>query len=303
MAGHHLIIGFFAGALSALMYGPLSSLHGQLMPWFLFAQLPLLLAGFRYGAMATLVGIISATTIIFNTVSGPAAASFLFLLGLPAWLCARIVWRPSLSAGKGLLMVAGYYLTLLVAGLSFAWGEGRNLIAVTAAEVTPIVHMLIGGKDQVINDAWITILSWSLYGNGAAAFLLLTFINVAIALGFESRRPGWPREPVTMTNLTLPRGWDALFLALVILTLLWQETALRHVALNASIVAGVPHSLIGLAVFHAWVKDYPYRRLLLLAFYALLVVVGWLPLLVLLGLAEEWWRLRDKMSAKSRTIK
>ncbi len=91
--------------------------------------------------------------------------------------------------------------------------------------------------------------------------------------------------------------WGVVFAAVALFT----EGTLAFVGLNGLFMLASLCLLSGLGVVHVWARRFKARRWVLLGVYVVLAIVSWMAILVaVLGLADHWIRIRDRVDAANQ---
>lgn len=307
-----LVFGSLAGCASALLVmtvagSPFGMLLGYLAP------MPLFFAGFTKG-----VGAAAAAAAVGTLVSGfgglAHAAVFALLFGLPAlWLVRQaLLARPGEEAGSGAELVNGlewYPAGGLVMRLA---GWAGLLFALTLLLTVGREGGLLGMLQPVLMQFFIAMKMVENGGDPAAlagtmarlvpaivavSWLTMTTINGTLAQGLAVLVKQNARPTPSYLALTLPRLLAVGLAGAVAATLvLPPETS--FIAATAAAILAFPYFLQGLAVVHVLVAKAPASGLVLVVFYAALVVASALVgiLVVGLGLIEEWAGFRRRVA-------
>ncbi len=126
--------------------------------------------------------------------------------------------------------------------------------------------------------------------------MLIAIGNGVLAQGALARF-GWNKwGSPRMARLTMPR-WTSVFTVVAIAAGAAGSGEVRFLGANLAIMAAVPVMFGGFAVVHSWTDKYPAYWPVVPGLYVVSFVVGWtIPLVVALGMVEQWFGLRQKMS-------
>jgi hypothetical protein len=126
--------------------------------------------------------------------------------------------------------------------------------------------------------------------------MLIAIGNGVLAQGALSRF-GWNKwGSPRMARMTMPR-WTSVFLVAALVAGAAGSGEARFLGLNLAIMASVPVMFGGFGVVHSWTEKYPSCWPVVPGLYVVSFVVGWtIPLIVALGMVEQWFGLRRKMA-------
>ena len=126
--------------------------------------------------------------------------------------------------------------------------------------------------------------------------MLIAIGNGVLAQGALARF-GWNRwGSPRMSRLTMPR-WTSVVTVVALAVGAAGSGEVRFIGVNLAIMAAVPVMFGGFAVVHSWTDKYPAYWPVVPGLYVVSFVVGWtIPLVVALGMVEQWFGLRHKMS-------
>lgn len=305
VSGIHLIpIG--AGLVSALLHlSTLTGSPGALLLTY-FAQLPLAATGFALGAMPAAVAAAVATLIVGIALPAVGALTqFLLLSALPTILIVylalqnrtaadgTIQWYPPGRILAWLTMIG--IGAILAAALAFSTVEGglqgelqRYFVSVLSAFGTMDTETAEGVAANAVP---------LLPGILAAYWLIMNVVNAVLALRLVTAAGRNLRPPPSFRETDIPI-WPHIAFALgVLLTFFGGFPA--FFGKSMMIVAAVPFLFIGLAVLHSISAAWPGRILMLSGVYLSMVLLQFPAAIVaLLGIAENWLRLREKARAR-----
>lgn len=278
---------------------------------------PIYLAGLRYGAsLGYAAAAVGAVAVGALGGYGPAIAIFAALLLPPAVLAGRATGReagaeaapggPWRSPSELVLTLVGLGLLALLAlwlGLFGRGGDGIGPGGALEAAIRAALDAGAGqedapalpvGGDQAVRAIArlpaIALQSWMLVlaGSGILAQALLA-------------RFGWQRRPTPpMVGILMPRWYVYGLAGVAALTLTAEtggDTQLRFLAENALLILALGSAFGGLAVVHAALRRLAQPVIGLLVFYLIALLLGGISVVVLamLGAAEPWLRVRDRM--------
>lgn len=271
-------------------------------------QLPLFIAGLWLGAGAAALAGLAASLVLFAASDFIAAAIFTALNVLPVLLLVRqgllarrredgtLAWYP-----PGLLTAWLAALALIGMGVAFLLLGGPGGLQTALQELVAHVLDRLTGDSLPQRDQVAATLALVIPGVIAASWMIMAFINGALAQGLLARfGVNWRPSP-DLATLTLPR-WLPLALAIAGAGVAIGGTA-RFVGINMAIALSVPFGLAGLAVLHVAARRLSHPAMALVTFYTLAGLFGW-PLLAVavLGLLENWLGLRRRLAPQGVLI-
>lgn len=291
-----------AGVLTALLH--LSATIGSPGTFMLayFAQLPIAATGLGIGFMpAAIASAVAAVIVAIGAPGGGSLTLFLAITVLPVMLVVYFAlqnrttedgvtaWYPP-GRILGWLTALGL-LAIAIALAVFAGSEG-GLRGAIEGYLTAFFQTFPRASDAAI-ETFVQSMSQIFPGAAATSWIFMTAINgilaqrLLAAAGRNLRpKPAW-RALDTV-------GWPVyVAVAGAVGVILGGFPA--FVGLNVLIVALVPFFFIGMAVLHSISATWPGRPLILAGVYLLLVILLWPAAIVaLLGIAENWMKLRDR---------
>ena len=270
--------------------------------------LPLFLAGLSFGiapaAIASMVGavVILAADTLYGTV-------FVVDFALPVMtVVALALWRRRgetkwPSAGRlifGLTALAAVVFIASDVSLAGQPGgmEGSLRLAVSAlSKELRDQDPQIGEQAEALLQAAVR---W-MPGLGASAWIGLIAANGVLAQGALAGF-GWARRPApTLADVTVP-WWALVPLALALgAAVLGRDLLGGEIAFagsNLTVILAMPFLFQGLGVIHALAARSTKRTWLLVGVYGAVLIFGWpIPLIVALGVIEQWVGLRRRYAA------
>ncbi len=310
-----LILAAAAGLCSGLLFAALAS---QTFSGIVLANgtmFPLFVAGLGLGLPGALVAAVSGLVVTAVIADIAQAIFYAVAFVVPVVVLTRqallsrqaasgIVWYPT-----GLLLS---WLAGLGAAMALYWMWQLSHDEAAEALRRQLAFMLRGspvqsGEQSLPSNAdAIRLASWILGylpGMIAASWMLTIIINGAVALWLLNsamaqgvlRRFGRSLRPSpVMAEIQLPLPLVLLFIAMVIVAML--PDGFGYVGRTFAMVLGVPLLLQGLGVIHAFAAQVGSPGFMLAAIYLLLVISGVaVPLVVILGLIEQWAHLRRRI--------
>lgn len=294
------------GALaSALLYLSFGTGAGGLPLFAYFVQLPLTFVGLALGPVPAGIAGLSASGIVLLFGGWLAALLFVLIQAVPSLLVSRLalLWRADAGGDRewyptGRLVghLVLYVIAVSTAGLLLAqyWsGDLARLVATGLYRSLAALTDAPLGEVSAPAPGWLSLLP----GLVAASWLLMCCTNALLAQ-LLAARSGMARRPTpAMATFVVP-DWTQLALAAAAAGVLLLDGTGLFLATTALLALTVPYLLQGLAVVHAVVERRGGgRRLPLVLFYLVLLLFSW-PLVlvvVLLGLVEDWARLRHRL--------
>ena len=270
--------------------------------------LPLFLAGLSFGiapaAIASMVGavVILAADTLYGTI-------FVVDFALPVMIVVVLaLWRRRSetkwpSAGRlifGLTTLAA--VVFIASDVGFAGQPGGmegslRLAADALSKELRNQDPQIGEQVEVLLQAAVR---W-MPGLGAAAWIGLIATNGVLAQGALAGF-GWARRPApTLAGIMVP-WWALVLLALALAAaVLGRDLLGGEIAFagsNLTVILAIPFLFQGLGVIHALVSRSTKRTWLLVGVYSAVLIFGWpIPLIVALGVIEQWVGLRRRYAA------
>jgi hypothetical protein len=288
-----LVLGL-AGLLSAGLY--LSVLAG---PAFLLlqylTQLPLLCVGLAFGLSSLIVTVL--VSVVFTAFSDPAQ-TIVFVLGYagPALFIIRQSflrriledgseeWYP---VGRILAGLTVYALSIFIVAFIWFSSEKGGLAGLVESSLVEMLGAL-SDKDPNVSAGVLREYLFFVPGLLGVSWLIMIAVNGALAQGLMS---GWERiqrPRLALIDISLPHWLACLLLpSMVMLTI--GSSSLAFIGGVMTLVVLTPFLFQGLGVVHKWSAGTRMPRLLLTAFYLVMVLFQWpILLLVGLGLADQW---------------
>lgn len=300
---HPLALAVLAGIASSGLYLSLISGIPGVILFAYFVQLPLALVGLTLGLAGSLVAGLGALLVTGVIAGILAAVLYAAIQAGPALIVVRQAllsrevdgrtewYPPGLLLGQ---LTLGAGLAILVAFVIFASEPDGLAGAVESFLALAMEEMgVIAAGDPLPDD--LDTLVRLFPGLMASSWLLMTVLNGVLAQTIAERLGRNLRPTPVYSALELPAWlWIGAAVA-ALLSLLGGSLGLLGGALLMTLA--VPYFFLGLAVAHHVSRRWSHRRTALAALYAALVLLGWPALLVvLLGLIEDWARLRQRLT-------
>lgn len=293
------LAGLVSAALFATMFtgSPFAVIAGY------FAPLPLFAVGLARGYLAASIGGAAGAVAIAVFAGLAVAVPFLLAFAAPV----AVLVRQALLARTDPSGAVEWYpidrLLIVLAGLSVAiFGGSLAVLAMGESGIFGTLEDLVRGILSVnpmlaegTSPEAVTATAVLLPGIAAASWMIMIAVNGALAQAVVRRRAQNVRPSARLADLTIPPWASALAAAAVALSLLvegWLGLAAGLVAFVAALVC----LFQGLAVIHALTRHLSWRVAALVLCYASFVFVAKfaIPVVLLLGFAEPWLRLRQR---------
>lgn len=292
-----MLIAAAAGALSGMAAMSFFGGGAGSVLFVYFAALPLFMAAFAMGKAATTVAV--AVGIIVTAVTGGEGAALLFGLvyGFPVWLTARLVLaRTNTPAGKVGRFTPGEILCWLaiVGAVSFIMGavaiglDGSSVRSEVAAFIDRGLTTLAPGLDDEERLHWGGTLTAVFPGLFGASWVMMTALNAALAQSLLLRLGRGLRPSPMQAGFRVPE-WMSWLLVAAAAVALFAPGDVEYAGETVVMMFAVPFFFLGIATVHALAARLPYRSMLLVAFYLIVLISGWAALVVAgIGLVEQW---------------
>ncbi len=294
--------GGFACALIYSLTG-VGSFGGVLLAY--FAPLPLYLVGLSFGLTAgTVAGAVA--TVTMALLGGVMSAGiFLLVNALPTLVVIRqallsrydnngtTFWYP---AGRLIISITvmGVVLYTIAAIMLSARPEGFQ--GSVEAFVTQLAEQMVPLEAADKRPGIVAMVAPILPGFVVISWLVMVIVNAALAQGLLVRFNRNKRSSPDITTMTFP-GWFPVVAAIVALAGLVLPGTLGYYGGNLTAILIMPFFFMGLAVVHAICRKRSTGAFLLVFFYGLLIIFGWLAVVVaMLGLVEQWAELRRRFA-------
>ncbi|MDB5360066.1 MAG: hypothetical protein JWO51_1363 [Rhodospirillales bacterium] len=296
------------GLAAALLFVSLAKGNAGGVMLMSMTPLPLFLAGLSFGivpaAIASMVG-----TVVILAADTLYGAVFVVEFALPVVIVVALaLWRRRgetkwPSAGRLILgltaLAAVVFITSQVSLLGQPGGmEGGMRLAVGALskELRSQDPQVGEQAEQLLQAA----VRW-MPGLGAVAWIGLIAVNGVLAQGALAGF-GWARRPApSLANVTVPWWVLAPLLTAIAALVLGPGLVGSEIAFagsNLTVILAVPFLFQGLGVIHALAARSSKRAWLLAGVYSAVLIFGWpIPLIVALGVIEQWVGLRRRYAA------
>ncbi|MEX2648280.1 MAG: DUF2232 domain-containing protein [Alphaproteobacteria bacterium] len=301
-----LALAVFAGLVSAAMFAVMSTGHPLSPILVYFTALPLFALGLARGAVSVFFAVAVGALAIASIARIELAAAFVLAFALPTALLVQraLLSRPGGSGtvewyppGRLVLALAALALVIFGGGLAVvSFGEGDA--TATLAEMFGVSRLALDPRlAERISPETVAAVMVALPGIGAAAWMIMMTVNGTLAQAILKRQ-GWNARPGGgLAGLSI-EPWFAV--PGILGALLWWlgEGTPRLLGALIALVVAVVYLYQGLAVIHGVSWRLRWRTAALVGFYAALVLADQYvaPVIVLLGLAEPWLRLRERLA-------
>ncbi|MBO6520281.1 MAG: DUF2232 domain-containing protein [Rhodospirillales bacterium] len=300
------IMALSAGICSAVAV--FSIVFGSILafPLFYFAPLPLYLAGLGIGTKGVVTAGLTAVVTAGLIGSTFTALPFAFAYAVPAIMLCQLALRtlPDNDGNPVWYPVGNLIGTLTIVGATaLAFFAMMAIMDEGADPLQDIVAGLIGtalermGADMPADSRASIAGSLAPYfpGMAVASWVMMHLINAAAGQTALVKSERNIRPKIAYADITLPE-WTSWFLVGAGVIALVVPGDWSYLGRNLVIVALVPFFLLGLAVVHSFARRVANGTLMLVAFYVLLMVLGWTTFLVAgAGILEQWIGLRKRM--------
>ena len=269
-----------------------------------FTNLPVMAVGLSLGvtnaAIAALAG--TAAVALFGGLS--LAVPYGLLFALPALVLVRqaLLRRPA-SAGTVEWYPGGYLAVWLVGLAALLFGGTLALLSREEGGVAAALSQLLTSALGKLGPAAMegvdpaAVQTWAIWvpGIAAASWMVMTAVNGTLAQALLVRAGRNVRPSAEFAQLRLP-PWLVAGVGMGFAAWLLGDGFPKFIGQLFTVVCLTAFLIQGLAVVHAVSRHWHWRVPFLAAFYVFLVIINWLvaPVIVL-GLAEQWLRLRERM--------
>jgi len=283
-----------------------------------FSQLPIFLVGLSLGSHASMVAALSSVAVTSLLTRFEFGFFFGLMVAAPVVILVRQALLTRANPGGGLdwYPPAGILLTAL--GVSAAvvsvslpaaiWPSDAQIASARATLSRLPPEILPATSSAEALEQLIRLSITFLPGFLGVGFFFVLAANAALAQAILVRLSRNLRPTPHMANLALP-GWfntAACIVALgaILPGLLDAGPGIAGIAgANLMMICLAGFLFAGLAVVHAWLKDWSGRGALLVGLYLLMLFVA--PVLIALlaiGIAEPWLKLRERFAGPAPTL-
>ncbi len=293
------------GALSGLLF--LSTLAGPALIMLQYlSQLPLFAVGLGLGLWPAVIACLVASAMPL-AVDGPRGLIFVFAHAIPVVVLVRQALRNRPGAigatewyppGPMLVFLSAYAAgAVVLASLLLSGHEGGMAGAVV--ELFEQTLEVLNGEplDQISREA-VAAYAFVLPAMIGVSWLIMVAVNGVLAQSLLVNFGRALRPTPAFAALRLP-DWPAYAVGgAAVLWLIAGPGNIGFAAAAVLIVMLAPVFLQGLRVVHVAVRRMPARLIILIFFYMFLLFLLWPMIAVaVLGLAEQWLRLRRRLGA------
>ncbi len=306
-----LAIVLTAGVASGLVFvAPAANVSVGLLVINYFAQLPLLLIGLSLGTMSVAAAGMAALVSVTVVIGLAGALQYLIAFVIPAMVVVNrsllsrtghdgaTEWYPT---GNLLAILAGYGAVAFVAVLIMLAGQDGGLRALIQDAIVEVVAMFAPsvpeGDRIAVAEHWAV----SVPAMIVRSWMLMIVVYSAIAQSTLGASGKNFRPTPRYSSFELPRSLAAILAAALAV---WALGAgdVAFIGRTLSMIFATPYFLLGLAVIHRLIRKWSARRLILIIFYImLLLILDWpsFAAVVGLGFAEQWFGLRRRYATGS----
>lgn len=300
-----------AGVLSALLFALVLTSAPEAFLVTPFSMLPLLLIGMSGTATTSAVSA-GVGILVFGLFSGGIgwAAIYAATEAVPAYGLSRLALRrrpdvngrPQFTSAGTLLTAATLYIAVFVIVLHIAFFEGDSGFFLT---LKAIIQAGLGatlgrGAAPAEIEQMATEVAVSIPGALASWWLVILLGNLAIAQALLTRWKSLQRPPLWLSRMTLPRwlaGLTAAALLYFFINFLIAPMDSGFLGETFAVIFFIPCFFVGLVCIHYLCRGWPPGPFMLAGVYLILFIVLWPTLIAatILGIAEQWIRLRERL--------
>lgn len=313
------------GASRGLLFALIGGIVSAILSIGLFGSAPVLAIGLHLGsALAGISAGIAALLILlnFNSIS---TVLYIICTGLPALLIIRqaLISQPGATPntldwyppGQILGWLTAYSI-LILGCITIYFAFSNNVLETVSRNfLREIFAQILDQSDanfrsdedrtlvKNLLEAATIRMAPLLAGFFLSIYLLMSIANATITQGILNRTGLSRRPSPSYVTMELPRWLSGALAASVVIAVL--PGTIGNLGQNAVVILSMPFLLLGLTVIHTLSRRTPNPRMVQVAFYfALFLFVALinisfpiLALLVLLGIAEQWTSLRQRLAA------
>lgn len=282
------------------------------------APLPMLMAGLALGPRATAFAALAGIMAMGMFGGMPLAVLFAVIHGLPSWIIAKLALMASgaqtnahqdvgnngvpgtiqwISPGQIVSAMTCFAAGLVVIS-SFAVGD-VGMSGFVAEHLGQIFERVAPGMNATDRGLMTQTMTPLFPGTVATSWVVMVAVNAVLAQGLLVRIGRNRRPSPSYVGLELP-GWMSWPLVGAAILALVGSGEWEYLGRNLAMVLALPYFFLGLAVFHTLARRVTATMPLLVAFYLVIVISVWAALVVAgIGVAEQWYGLRRRVSARS----
>jgi len=268
------------------------------------SMLPIFLVAFSFGYMAGIIACGAGLLVALGMGGVVNGASYGILHAFPAWLVSRHCLSSTLSedgqpewppVGDVLGVVALASATIMVLAGVYIAGDINGLQATVSSHITEVFSLMGLGVENPefanLRDALVTVFPAAL----GISWVVMTILNALLAQNLLVRFEKNLRPSPSYIDMSLPQ-WVAVPMIVAAAIALASDGDIRYLSQNLTIVLAAPFFFLGLTVAHWAVRQVPdFRIPLIIGFYMILLISGWaLAIVAAIGMAEQWWGLKDR---------
>jgi hypothetical protein len=272
---------------------------------FWMAQLPLFLPGLGLGIWEALLAGAVGTGAVAWAISPAYAVTFLVVTALPVEAVVILALgrfgrkTPPVSPGVMILVLAGLGLAAfgvaVVAMHQVPGGLEGAIGRMLDAEIAALRRMGLVQSSETVPTA--ALAAW-FPGLVAVSWLSVSAINGILAQGVLARFGQNRWKSPGIASLDLPR-WSSLVFLAAVLAASFGKGQVAFIGANVALISALPLSFGGLAVVHSVAARLAMPGMVLFWFYATSLLLGWsVPLVVVLGVIEQWFGLKRRFATK-----
>jgi hypothetical protein len=275
------------------------------MPLIYLVPLPVLMVGLSQGATAAFIATASGTVLVASFAGLAAAGIYAGMHGLPSWLMVREALRPAHSNGEDggwigvghILAWLAMWVAIIVIVASLAAGSHGGIETIIRQLLDRAMAMAAPALTDEERPVMVDFVAPLFLGTAGAAWLITMVINGILAQSLLVKSGRAARPSPQWSAVSLP-DWLAWPLVGTAALALLSQGDVGYVAHNLAVILATPYFLVGLAVVHALVRLTSFPRLLLVAFYIMLLAFALLAALAVaaLGVVEQWVGVRRRFS-------
>lgn len=290
-----------AGLAGAVAF--LAGLTGSLPAVILanFAPAPLLAAAFGLGALGGVVA--AAVSAVIVLIAGGLSTAIVFVLATaaPAAILGRQAMLSRTMDDGTTEWYPQNYLLVWLFGIGIAsFGALALFLASQSNGVAGTVYAAMNEMADAFQvkekELFVAATAPLLPGLAVSAWMLVLVINGALAQWLLSRAQKALRPSPDIAELFVP-NWIAPAGAAVVLAAIALGGDAGYTARNLLVVMAVPFFLQGIAVVHMTARFVGAGAGLMVVFYVMLMIVGWVAFLIaLLGLVEQFLNIRARVA-------
>jgi hypothetical protein len=299
--GTALAIG--GGVLSGLLF--LSTLAGPTLIMLQYlSQLPLFAVGLGLGLGPAIIASLVASAIPL-AVDGPRGLIFVFAHAIPVVVLVRqaLLNRPAANGvaewyppGPMLVFLGAYGAGAVVLASLLLSGHDGGMAGAVVELFEQTLEVLNGEPLDTISREAVAAYAFVLPAMIGVSWLIMVAVNGVLAQSLLVNFGRALRPTPAFATLRLP-DWPAYVVGVA--AVLWLIAGPGNIGFAAAavlIVMLTPFFIQGLAVVHVAVRRLPARLIILIFFYMFLLFLLWPMIAVtVLGVAEQWLRLRRRL--------